>query len=213
MGGAGLKRGKSLRLPRKLRINGGENGSVNGSDYGSKEEPTRWQPQRQQEWSKMFRFPVTFDEPPDVVCWLNRLDLASGGSRNWRLAAYVSNVTEKNAIFHLDTWGDSVLHGAAMCWIAFPKNKKKVDCGTFSTSDVRSWYDPRSVNRKRIRFKEGWFKKPPVVLVALNMLDMAGNSDLRVRVDATDVDNEGFTWHLDTWVRLCCEFYRGNGHV
>lgn len=200
--GGGLKRGKSLRMPRKLRVNDSESGSVNGSDYGSKEEPMTRQPQRQQEWSKVFRFPVTFGEPPDVVCWLNRLDLASGGSRNWRLAAYVSNITEKNAIFHIDTWGDSVLHGAAMCWIAFPKNKKRVDCGSFSTSDVRPWYDPRSRNKKRIRFKEGWFKKPPVVLVALNMLDMAGNADLRLRVDATDVDNEGFTWHLDTWVSI-----------
>jgi len=208
--GGGLRRGKSLRVPRKLRVHDSESESVNGStkgtEYGSKEEPMRVASQKQQEWSKSFRFPVTFEEPPDVVCWLNRLDLASGGGRNWRLAAFVSDVTTKNATFHIDTWGDSILHGAAMCWIAFPKNKRKVDCGNISTTDVRPWYDPRSRNEKRIRFKEGWFKKPPVVLVSLNMLDMAGNADLRVQVDADDVDNEGFTWHLDTWVSVFKNF-------
>ena len=196
----GLKRTSGVRRPpRKLRLNDGEasvNSSVVGSECGDGE-PRK---QRRQEWSKKVTFPVRFNEPPDLVCWLNRLDMATGSQRNWRINAYSTDVTESTAIFHIDTWSDSILHGAAMCWIAFPRDKKKVDCGNFSTSDVRPPYDPRSRNRNRVRFKEGWFRRPPVVLVALNMFDIAGNADLRVRVDVSDVDNEGFTWHLDTWV-------------
>jgi len=37
------------------------------------------------------------------------------------------------------------------------------------------------------------------VLAALNMLDMAVNSDLRIRVDIDEVTSRGFRWHLDTW--------------
>ena len=196
----GFKRSVSLRrAPRKLRLNDEET-SANNSVTGSECDGSDPRKRRQQEWSQKVRFPVEFNEPPDLVCWLNRLDMANGGGRNWRIKAYSTDVTESAATFHIDTWGDSILHGAAMCWIAFPRNKRKVDCGNFSTSDVRPWHDPRSRNRSRVRFKEGWFRRSPIVLVALNMFDMAGNADLRVRVEVSDIDNEGFTWHLDTWV-------------
>lgn len=154
-----------------------------------------------QEWSKRCKFPASFKatEAPEVVCWLNRLDIESGKERNFRVNAYVTGVKADSAAFHLDTWGDCKLNGAALCWIAFPRGKKFVDSGTFSTSDVRPWNDPKSKNSKRIEFKKGWFKNPPTVLVSLRMLDMAGNADLRIRVDATDVDKDGFTCHLDTW--------------
>lgn len=154
-----------------------------------------------QEWSKRCKFPASFksNEAPEVVCWLNRLDIESGQNRNFRVNAYVTGVRGDSAAFHLDTWGDCRLNGAALCWIAFPRGKKKVDSGSFSTSDMRPWHDPKSKNSKRIEFKSGWFQQPPTVLVSLHMLDMAGSADLRIRVDATDVDKDGFTWHLDTW--------------
>ncbi|TKA68258.1 hypothetical protein B0A49_08020 [Cryomyces minteri] len=92
-----------------------------------------------------------------------------------------------------------VLNGAAMCWIAFPRNKACVASGSFSTSDVRSWSNPRPKNSARVAFPKGAFTKPPTVLVALNSLDMAGNSDLRIKASVDEVTSEGFRWHLDTW--------------
>lgn len=81
-----------------------------------------------------------------------------------------------------------------MCWIAFPKRKRKVATGTFATSDVRPWHDPRQRNKGRVRFEEGAFGgKAPVVLVALNMIDMAGNADLRVKVWVDEVTKDGFS--------------------
>jgi hypothetical protein len=154
-----------------------------------------------QEWSKRCRFPNSFkgSEPPEVVCWLNRLDIESGNERNFRINAYVTGLRTDSVAFHLDTWGDCNLNGAALCWIAFSKGKKRVDCGSFSTSDVRPWHVARSENSQSVNFKKGWFDKPPIVLVALNNLDMAGNADLRIRVDATDIDKDGYTWHLESW--------------
>ncbi|GAB7351176.1 hypothetical protein MBLNU459_g1625t1 [Dothideomycetes sp. NU459] len=146
------------------------------------------------------KFPQPFEGECEVVCWLNRIDMESG-DRNYRIRAYATDVSSTGFTAHIDTWSDSVLNGAAMCWIAFPKHKQYVQSGSFSTGDVRSWSNPRPKNSARVAFEENAFEKgkSPTVLVALNMLDMAGNSDLRLKVDADEIDEEGFRWHLDTW--------------
>jgi hypothetical protein len=142
---------------------------------------------------------------------LNRLDLQNHPKRNHRLHAYASDITSESATFHLETWGNSVLNGAALCYIAFPKNKKKVDSGTFSTHDVEKEVDQREIKvqakkrvSNRVEFREGWFNKSPTVLCALNMFDMGGEGDLKIKVEVDQVDKEGFTWHLSTWVCFFC---------
>lgn len=161
--------------------------------------PNSGQKGTQRENAKNIRFQRPFIGDCEVVCWLSRIDMA-GGETNYRIRAYATNITPHGFTAHIDTWADSILNGAAMCWIAFPKNKASVQSGNFGTGDVRSWSNPKPKNSARLAFKEGSFKKPPTVLVALNFLDMAGNSDLRIKVDANEVDEQGFRWHLDTWV-------------
>lgn len=155
--------------------------------------------QAQRENSKKIRFRRPFKKDCEVICWLNRLDMA-GGESNYRIRAYASDVTREGFIAHIDTWADSVLNGAAMCWIAFPKNKKHVQSGSFNTSDVRSWSNPKPNNSSTIKFQEASFDpdRTPTVLAGLNTLDMAGNADLRIGVDIDEVTNHGFRWHLDT---------------
>lgn len=46
---------------------------------------------------------------------------------------------------------------------------------------------------------DGKAKAAPRVFAALNMLDMAGNADLRIRVGIEDVGGDGARWRLDTW--------------
>jgi hypothetical protein len=60
---------------------------------------------------------------------------------------------------------------------------------------------PRTTGR--VRFRARAFERVPTVLVALNMLDLAGDADLRIRVEVEDVDREGFTWRLESWVSFC----------
>lgn len=147
---------------------------------------------------KSIQFERPFKEPPEVVCWLKLLHLKSGGP-NYRIIAYATNITTTGFTANLNTWEDSTVLGAAMCWIAFPKDKRKVAGGHFYTNEVRPWTEPREKTSKQISFPPGRFKKPPVVLVALNELDMKGDKDLRIKVEATDITKDGFTWHLDTW--------------
>jgi len=153
----------------------------------------------QQENSQQIKFPRPFKTDPEVICWLNRIDMESGDDRNWRIRAYASNISKSGFTAHIDTWADSIMNGAAMCWIAFPKRKANVASGSFNTMDVRSWSNPKPNNSATVKFAEGVFKKPPTVLVALNMLDMAGNADLRISANVDNVTKDGFRWHLDTW--------------
>ncbi|TKX27632.1 H-type lectin domain-containing protein [Elsinoe australis] len=146
-----------------------------------------------QENSKHIRFPRAFASPPQVICWLNRLDLTSSPEHNYRLRSYATHTTKSGFTAHIDTWSDTQLNGAAMCWIAFPQEKALVASGDISTLDVRSWSDPREETSGEVRFGKK-FRAPPTVLVALNMLDAAGNADLRVAVKAQDVTGEGFKW-------------------
>ncbi|EON69321.1 hypothetical protein W97_08581 [Coniosporium apollinis CBS 100218] len=139
--------------------------------------------------------------PPHVVCWLNRLDLACEPGRNFRIAAHATRIGEQGFTAHLDTWGNTRMAGAAMCWIAFPRGKKGVATGSFSTSDVRLWSKPWAENSGTIKFADAGqrFGVVPTVLVALNGFDIRGDADLRVKVYVDEVTKEGFRWHLNTW--------------
>lgn len=147
---------------------------------------------------KPITFAHTFDEPPEIVCWLNRLDLASGPDHDYKIRAFADEITGKGFTGHLNTWHDGEMHGAAMCWIAFPKRKKDVDSGRFSTNDVRRRTDPRARTSGKVRFKQR-FEVVPTIVAALSMIDAAGNADLRVKLSISEVDRGGFRWTLETW--------------
>ncbi|KAI9698893.1 MAG: hypothetical protein M1820_007314 [Bogoriella megaspora] len=215
-----------------------------GTKDGSGEREGKGRRELPQEHSLYIEFPHPFKEQPTVIVWLNRLDLKSGEEHNYRINASATNVTTKGFMAHLDTWGDGVMNGAAMAWIAFPSEKRRVASGVVKTADVRSWGNPKEKTSGWVQFPGRLFPPPrrksgekgvggedkenlgedkenlgevngqtsgevdgkekekeqkPTVLIALKMLDMAGNADLRIKTHATDVTREGFRWHLDTW--------------
>lgn len=149
-------------------------------------------------YGKVFEFPREFKEPPQVVCWLNRLDLVSGDEHDYKLRAFADDISTTGFSGHLDTWDDGEVHGAAMCWIAFRQGKKRVDSGRFSTTDVRRQTDPRERTTGKVEFPQH-FEIVPTVLAALDMIDAAGNADLRIKVSISEVDRTGFRWTLETW--------------
>ncbi|KAI9658263.1 MAG: hypothetical protein M1821_002396 [Bathelium mastoideum] len=215
---------------KKVRIEAAATGPE--SDNDDQEEA----PSPPQEYALPITFPRPFAQPPTVVVWLNRIDLGAGAAHDYRVSASATQVTSRGFLARLDTWGDGALHGAALAWIAFPADKRRVASGVARTADVRSWGDPRERTSgwvsfpgklyppprrkdlgggedkentgrgegesengiRKVKVKEGEEQKPKV-LIALKMLDMAGNADLRIKTYATDVTREGFRWHLDTW--------------
>ncbi|KAF9222878.1 hypothetical protein BS17DRAFT_161001 [Gyrodon lividus] len=72
-------------------------------------------PQLQQ--SKSIGFgDVEFWKNPNVFVAWNMFDLGCGA--NFRLKAYVNNVTQKGLTWHIDTWADTVLYSAGATIIA-----------------------------------------------------------------------------------------------
>ncbi|KAF8834550.1 hypothetical protein BDN67DRAFT_563758 [Paxillus ammoniavirescens] len=73
------------------------------------------QPQLQQ--SKTIGFgDVEFWKRPNVFVALNTFDIGCGA--NFRLNAYVDNVSRKELTWHIDAWGDTVLYSAGATIIA-----------------------------------------------------------------------------------------------
>lgn len=78
---------------------------------------------------------------------------------------------------------------------------------------MRAWHNPRPKNSGRVKFEEGRFKNPPTVLAALNMFEMAGNADLRVKVYVDKVDTTGFSeyqlyLHLSDMDRAAADYVK-----
>lgn len=49
-----------------------------------------------------------------MICWLNRLDLASGNEFDYRIRAFADEVTSESFLAHLNTWDNGQMQGAAM---------------------------------------------------------------------------------------------------
>ncbi|KAK4634686.1 hypothetical protein CLAFUW4_02196 [Fulvia fulva] len=160
--------------------------------------PHKSQDSLQQKHAKAFFFPKPFAEPPEVVCWLNRLDLSSGRDYDYKIRAFADEINKDSFLAHLNTWDSGRMHGAALCYVAFAKGKRNVESGRISTNDVRKRTNPRSTTTAVVNFKKR-FEKPPTIIAAINMIDAAGNADLRIRLVISEVDEEGFRWSFETW--------------
>ena len=132
-----------------------------------------------QKYAQVFFFPTPFSEPPELVCWLNRLDLCSGRDYDYKIGAFADEVSRESFLAHLNTFDNGCMHGAALCWIAFPKGKRNVDSGRISTDDVRKRTDPRPITTAVVKFKKR-FERAPTIIAAMSMIDAAGNADLRI---------------------------------
>lgn len=147
--------------------------------------------------SAQIQFERVFSSPPQVVVWLNILDMEKG--KNWRVNATATDITAKGFTVNLETWDDTILYNASASWIAYPSDKEGVASGTYSTYDSRSSGDNPPLNSGRVNFPPGRFARTPKVLVALNNLDFDARHNLRIKLGADSVSPDGFDWHIDSW--------------
>jgi hypothetical protein len=100
---------------------------------------------------------------------------------------------------HVDTWGDTTIYSAGVTWIAYPANLPGVISGSFNTSDVRPWDQPRADTSGTVTFPGGGFAGPPIVALALNVMDIRGGTNLRIVASTSEITSSGLRWHLNTW--------------
>ncbi|PIL35697.1 hypothetical protein GSI_02427 [Ganoderma sinense ZZ0214-1] len=83
----------------------------------STQEDHPWQ-NPQLKTTRRFAFAREYASPPNVVVFLNQLDMAKG--KNWRVTTTATDVTTTGFTLHIDTWADTVLYSATAAWIAYP---------------------------------------------------------------------------------------------
>ncbi|KAF1816330.1 hypothetical protein P152DRAFT_445998 [Eremomyces bilateralis CBS 781.70] len=194
--------------------------SLDGSPL-SPREPRLRQPRRNvyEKWVKL-PFPQPEGRPPEIICWLNRVNFPArrrSERRPRRLFAKVEGVesshfravldasglddrTDRGGMDHNPSFDDESPVGASMCWIGYPHGKKCVDSGVIeATFGLDEQEDDEYDQLVRVDFKDGWFTKPPTVLAALSGFDADRDGDLRVRVEVQWVDTEGFICRLGSW--------------
>ncbi|KAG9029153.1 hypothetical protein FRB95_005611 [Tulasnella sp. JGI-2019a] len=142
-------------------------------------------------------FDRPYAEPPKVVCWLNAIDMSF--KFKCRIKTYTKDITTTGFTLYISTWDDSISYSAGMTWIAYPANCSNITSGTYNTLDIRPWNEPHARCQGDISF-DRTFQKAPLVLTALNWLDIDGRAScVRVKTLNTNITAKGMTWHLDTW--------------
>jgi hypothetical protein len=150
----------------------------------------------QAQTSQAIIFPKKFEVLPAVVVWLNEIDIDRNA--NWRVKAYVTDVTLEGFTIHIDTWANTTLYSGTASWMAYPSDRPYIASGSFKIDDVRPWNAPQSVNKGHVQFDKK-FRCPPKVRTALNFLDIGHEANLRVKTFTSDVTAEGIAWNIDSW--------------
>ncbi|KAH7074342.1 hypothetical protein BKA63DRAFT_415298 [Paraphoma chrysanthemicola] len=146
--------------------------------------------------SKRINFATPFNAPPQVITWLQALDLDKG--HGWRIRVYATDIDKTGFTIHADTWADTILYSAGVTWLAYPSDQSGVSSGKFNTTDVRPWNQPRSENAGTFNFNTA-FSAVPKVIMALDTLDYNSNFGLRLRLSTSSVTKTGIAWHLQSW--------------
>lgn len=137
-----------------------------------------------------------YDSVPQLPVGITSLDISQ--SANLRVRATTSEATNEMFKATLETWGDTLLYSASMTYLEKSPAFDYIQTGVYNTQETRPWREPREKTSKRINFTTP-FSAPPKVVTWLQALDMKKDTNWRVTVHATDIDNTGFTVNADTW--------------
>lgn len=161
--------------------------------YSTKED----RQQHQTQTSRLITFPRTYAAPPTVVVMLSNLDMHH--NTVWRVRTYVTDVTARNFVIHIDTWLESILHSAEATWIAYPAGMPRVASGRFDTKDVRPLHPPQLVTAGHVGFAQGNFASTPRAMVGFDSLNIDCCCNLRLRVDHSNMTTAGMNWQISGW--------------
>lgn len=147
--------------------------------------------------SRRVAFSRPYAVPPKVVIWLDMLDVESNA--NCRVRAYTTDVACDAFTVHVDTWQNTKLFGAGVCWAAHSAGRRDICSGTFATGDVRHFSQPRLDTSKSLLFENADFDAPPQLFLAFNSMDIDNCANLRLKVYTSRVTPTGMIWHIDGW--------------
>jgi hypothetical protein len=146
--------------------------------------------------SLQVEFQPKYPEPPSIAVGLTELNLSK--DCNVRIKAYADRITESGFVIHADSWADSILYSAGAAWFEVASTDSEFQVGNFNTLELHSWNETKPQNTKRVTFERS-FTEPPEVVVWLQGFDMDKNKNWKIAAHASNISNEGFEIHIDTW--------------
>ena len=142
-------------------------------------------------------FERPFVAPPKVIVFLDAFDIAL--DHNWRLRTTATDIDAKGFTLNIETWGDTVLHSARTCWIAYPEDCEHIFSMSIDTMGVCPENQLQSENSGNITFDPVEFWKKPAVFIALHSFDIGCTANFRIKAYVDDVSRTGLVWHIDSW--------------
>jgi len=146
--------------------------------------------------SKQIAFVKPFIAPPGLPMGLNSLDIDN--CANIRVTTYASDIKPDSFRMHVDGWADTKIYSAGVSWLELSPGHLEYQHGQFSTTEDHPTYKPQPKTSRRITFARPFVTSPKVV-VFLMELDMWNRSNWRVTTWAADIDQSGFTIHINSW--------------
>jgi ankyrin repeat protein len=154
--------------------------------------------------TRRISFTRPYDSPPEVVVWLNCLDMFH--KRDWRVRVNTTDITSTGFTLHIDSLGDTLLFGAGASWITYPVGKVGVVSGKFRTEKITKLANSIKkgvIVRRRgeIKYKGGTLETVPRVFVAFNMLSIARGYSMNVNVTTQSIKKFGMICCINAWAR------------
>lgn len=147
-------------------------------------------------------FNQPFETEPEVVVWISGLRLAKKDIVN--ISVSVSRISRLSFSVkvtpHSDYYIDEALMDLKITWVAYKKGMSGISSGRVSSEDIRPASEPQLHDRGWAEFsKEASFTRAPRVMVGLNGFSFKAQDDVRVGVEAANINTHGFLWKADSW--------------
>lgn len=125
-----------------------------------------------------------------VVVWLNGFDVDNSG--DWRSCVASTDITAKGFTLKGGVWGSTELREMGVTWIAYSASHSRIDCRWSN-----DWQKPQHEHSKKVTLSKS-FERVPWVFYAVNRVDYANKSNLRLKAYVKDVTTKGMSVHLDS---------------
>jgi len=142
-------------------------------------------------------FPRLFVDRPRLAHGIRLLDI--GKSANIRVSSRLQHITKGTADCHIATCNTTPsVHNDIIIVHVFALAPCDLD---FLTGEHMHnlWMNPDDPPSVRIDFERP-FVTPPKVVVFFNSIDLDKNHTWRLKTTATNIDANGFTLHIGTWL-------------
>lgn len=145
--------------------------------------------------SKRIDFDHPFDVTPNVVIWLNYLDIDK--DHHIRVKAHATGIDKKGFTIHIDAGSNSVIHSAGASWIAWRSGRTSTYSGFVDTLNHKDDDQPEVINGESVNFPPGTFGGAPKVFLGVNRIHFDNKAPLHFEAFASDVSSEGMKWNVN----------------